>query len=1259
MGRIFFEGLADHTSAKKGEVLKVITDGTNFKVSFPEGYLNITEQLGQKDRMYIAHIGLALAVYDGAGGLEICEYFSYHTHTKYSILDGMNEVGNIAKLSSGISAISEHGNMFSFLEWQKAMEKNHKHPVFAFEAYVEDADEALIGKSIEEALGSTLEGEKNGSHLVLIAMDDEGLRNLFSLTTEAYYNFHKKPHISLESLKAHSKGVACTSACISGEIAKLLRDNDYEGAKKVAEFYKAIFGEDYYLEIQRHFLECEESVNKNLIRLSKELDIKLIAANDSHWEKEEDELAHDYLLCVRSKDSINNPNHPTFDGDGYEYFSDHQMIDRFWDMPETIKSGLELASKCTARVVTGEYHTPKYPLPEGYQSEEEYLTYLANKGFREKYGEGTEELRNRFSYELSVVLQMGYAGYFLIVWDYVSWAKSQGIYVGPGRGSAVGSVLSYCLDITNLEPTKYGLMFERFLNPERVSMPDIDVDFQHDRRPEVIEYVKGKYGADCVCNIITFGTMAAKLAVKDIARCQDEYALGNEIARMVEESTLSKALKTPELEAAYTSRPEVKKVVDMAKKLEGMPRQTSVHACGVVISDQPIRNYMPMAMVKDTKAEEKGLPKDTRMLCTQVTMAEVEELGCLKMDFLGLRNMTVLSKAISYINSRRRAEGLIEIGDYRQLPLNNPYVFKEISKGTTQALFQIESEGMRKLMREMFGDVSDRITELETQYSCKGFLGNYVGSEEVKAEYLYKMSELGDELFERMIAAISLYRPGPMDYIPDYEKGLRDSSAITYDTPELEPILKSTYGVMVYQEQVMQTVKALAGFSNAQADTIRKAMGKKKQAILDEYEPYFLFGSGDAIDEHTGKPLNIRGCVPSGVSEEVAKSVWDKMKDFAKYAFNKSHAAGYAVITVSCAWLKTYYPAEYMAAALNSYIDNNKKLSGYLSSTKKMGIKILPPSINKSEQGFKVENGSIRFGLEGIKGLSKSVSAVIREREQNGDYTSLQNFMERVPEVKNVDKLVKAGCFDEFGYSRNALCEAIKDIKKDIKNKAKQTSGQMSMFDELGVTDEATIDNLPEWDMAEKLQYEKEVTDLYLSEHPLDRYADILNSCSEISLIEESGDVTIGAIITDFNVRYTKKDNRPMASVTFEDQGAEIKGVIFPDDYTNLFHLLEKNKLVVVKGTVEYEGDYGTQIIVKTILPIEDLKSDKTVTKIFVLLENAYQFGKLENILNEYPGDCVVMAQCQNQLFRMNSTANACSALLMELQNNFADVSIK
>lgn len=1251
MGKIFFEGLAPHTSAKKGDILKVTTDRADFWVSFPEGNLKITNQLSEKDRMYISHIGLALAVYDGEGGIEVCKYFNYHVHTKYSILDGMNEIGSIAKLSSGTSAISEHGNMFSFLEWQKAMEKEGKHPVFAFEAYVEDALGAINS--------STLEGDKNGSHLILIAMDDEGLRNLFALSTEAYYNFYKKPHVSLESLKAHSKGVACTSACISGEIAKLLRNADYEGAKKVAEFYKAIFGEDYYLEIQRHYIEAEDSVNKNLIKLSKELDIELIAANDSHWEKESDELAHDYLLCVRSKDKISNPNHPTFDGDGYEYFSDHQIIDRFWDMPEAIRSGLILASKCTAKVVTGEYHVPKYPLPEGYKSEEEYLTYLATKGFRERYGEGTEELKERLNYELSVILQMGYAGYFLIVWDYVAWAKSQGIYVGPGRGSAVGSILSYCLDITNLEPTKYGLMFERFLNPERVSMPDIDIDFQHDRRPEVIEYVKSKYGADNVCNIITFGTMAAKQAVKDTARCQDNFQLGNEISKMVTESTLEKSLKLPELESAYNTRPEVKEVIDIARQLEGMPRQTSVHACGVVISDQPIRNYMPMAMVKDTKAEEKGLPKDSRMLCTQVTMSEVEELGCLKMDFLGLRNMTVLSKAIGYINERRRAEGLIEIENYRQLPLNNPYVYQEISKGTTQALFQIESDGMRGLMREMFGDVSDRISEIEDKYSAKGFLGNYMGSKEVMAEYLTKMSELGDELFERMIAAISLYRPGPMDYIPDYEKGLKDSSTITYDTPELEPILKNTYGVMVYQEQVMQTVKALAGFSNAQADTIRKAMGKKKQAILDEYEPYFLYGSGDAKDDHTGKPLNIKGCVPSGISEEIAKSVWDKMKDFAKYAFNKSHAAGYAVITVTCAWLKKYYPAEYMTAALNSYIDNNAKLSGYLSSTRKMGITILPPSINKSYQGFSVENGSIRFGLEGIKGLSKSVSQVISEREQNGDYTSLQNFMERVPEVKSIDKLIKAGCFDEFGYSRNALCEAVKDIKKDLKKKSRETAGQISMFDALGVKDEATINELPEWDTKELLQYEKEVTDLYLSEHPLDRYSDVLKSATEISLIEENGDVTIGSIITDVHIRYTKKDNRPMASVVFEDQGAEIRGVIFPDDYANCFHLLEKNKLVVVKGTVKNDDDFGRQIIVKSIIPIEDMVSDKTVSKIFVKLDSDFQLSKLEELIGGFPGEAEVLAQSQDRLFKMRLRASSCSALIMALQNNFSDVALK
>ena len=1258
MGKIIMEGLAPHTSAKSGDVLKVTTDNTNFWVSFPEGNLNITAQLDKKDQMYIKHLGLALAVYDGEGGFEICKYFNYHVHSKFSILDGMNEIESIAKLSSGISAISEHGNMFSFLEWQKAMRKEQKHPVFAFEAYVEDANRVLSEIGPEDAITSTLEGDKNGSHLILIAMDDEGLRNLFALSTEAYYNFYKKPHVSLESLKAHSKGVACTSACISGEVAKLLRDDNYEGAKKVAEFYRAIFGDNYYLEIQRHYLDVEESVNKSLIRLSEELGIRLIAANDSHWEKVEDELAHDYLLCVRNKTDMLDPNHPSFDGDGYEYFSDHQMIDRFWDMPDAIRSGLELASKCTAKVVTGEYHVPKYPLPEGYQTEEEYLTFLANKGFRERYGEGTEELRSRLSYELSIILQMGYAGYFLIVWDYVSWAKSQGIYVGPGRGSAVGSILSYCLDITNLEPTKYGLMFERFLNPERVSMPDIDIDFQHDRRPEVIEYVKGKYGVDNVCNIITFGTMAAKMAVKDVARCEKNYQLGNEIANMVNEKNLELSLETPELKAAYESRPEVKKIIDIAKQLEGMPRQTSVHACGVVISDQPIRNYMPMAMVKDTKAEEKGLPKDSRMLCTQVTMSEVEELGCLKMDFLGLRNMTVLSKAIGYINERRKAEGLIEIENYRQLPLNNPYVYADISKGTTQALFQIESDGMRGLMREMFGDVPERISEIETEYSAKGFLGNYQGKEEVRAEYLTKMSAFGDELFERMIAAISLYRPGPMDYIPDYEKGLRDSSTITYDTPELEPILKNTYGVMVYQEQVMQTVKALAGFSNAQADTIRKAMGKKKQAILDEYEPYFLYGSGDAVDSHTGKPLNIKGCVPSGIDESVAKTVWDKMKDFAKYAFNKSHAAGYAVITVTCAWLKKYYPVEYMAAALNSYIDNNNKLSGYLSSTRKMGIKILPPSINKSMQGFKVENGSIRFGLEGIKGLSKSVSQVISEREQNGDFTSLQNFMERVLEVKAVDKMIKAGCFDEFGYSRNSLYSALDDIKKDVKKKAKENLDQLSLFDALGVKDEVEIKNLPEWDMKELLSYEKEVTDLYLSEHPLDRYMNVLRSCTEISLIEDNGDTTIGAIISDFSVKYTKKDNRPMATVTFEDQGGEIRGVVFPDDYANLFHLLEKNKLVVVKGTVKVD-DFGKQIIVKTIIPIEDMESNKTVSKIFVKLDSDFQLSKLESIINGYPGDAEVMAQSQNRLYKMRLLANACSALFMELQNNFADVVLK
>lgn len=1236
-------------------VFRISPENDLFYIKTASETLDITELLSERDRMYINHTGLALGICDGKGWLNVCKYFNYHVHSRYSILDAMTKVKTLAEKSSGISALSEHGNMFSFLEWQKAMTKEGKKPVFAFEAYVESAKEVLSSKGLERALSESVQGEKEGAHLILIAVNQTGLKNLFELSTKAYDNFYKKPHVSLNMLKEHSEGIACTSACLSGEVARLLRSDDYDGAKKIAQFYKAVFKDNYYLEIQRHNITDEDKVNEGIQRLSRELDIKILAANDSHWEKESDEKAHDYLLCVRYNRQINTPDHPTFDGDGYEYFSDEAMIDRFWDMPEIIKNGLELAERCNASVKTGEYHVPKFPLPEGY-SEEQYLSMLADEGFKKRYGEGTEELKNRLDYEKSVINQMGYAGYFLIVWDYVSWAKAHGIYVGPGRGSAVGSVLSYCLGITDLEPTKYGLMFERFLNPERVSMPDIDIDFDFERRQEVIEYVKEKYGADCVCNIITFGTMAAKQAVKDVARAEGNYPLGDQVSKMITEGKLKDALDTPELAAAYSGNSEIKKLIDVALELEGMPRQTGVHACGVVISDKPIKNYMPMAMVKDNKAEEKGLPKDTRMLCTQVTMSEVEELGCLKMDFLGLRTMTVLRKAIESINVDRKNRGLREIENYRQLPLNNPYVYMEIGEGRTQALFQIESDGMRALMREMFGDVKDTVKSIEEQYSCKGFLGNCIGDGD-KAGYLKRMSEYGDELFERMIAAISLYRPGPMDYIPDYENGLKNPEGITYDTPLLEPILKNTYGVMVYQEQVMQTVKALAGFSNAQADTIRKAMGKKKQEILDEYKPYFLNGSGDAIDEHTGRPLNIKGCVASGVSEDVASAVWDKMKDFAKYAFNKSHAAGYAVITVTSAWLKHYYPVHFMCATLNSYIDNNAKLKGYLSATRKMGINILPPSINSSSEGFNVEGDSIRFGFMGIKGLSKTVTAIVSERE-NGFYTSLQNFAERVPEIKNYEALVKAGCFDEFGFSRKALCDAVPHIKDSIKKKSKETKGQMSFFDEIGVMDEVEIEKTPEWTTPELLEYEKEVTELYLSEHPLDQYRDILKNMSDISLLEK-GECSVGVIITDYTIKYTKKDNRPMASVSLEDQTGEIKGVIFPDDYSNLFGFLKKDNVVVVRGTVKEDEDFGRQIIIKNIVPVESMKSDETVERIYVKLNGQFRLKELDNILAAFPGNTEVFAQCDEHLFKMNLLSNPCSALFMTLQNEFDDVIYK
>lgn len=1220
---------------------------------------DITDNLTDDELITIKHVGAALAVYDGNENLNICRYFNYHVHSKYSILDAMNDVKEVAKKSSGIAALSEHGNMFSFLEWQKACDNVGKKPVFALEAYVENISSVISEKGLERVLDEESKGVKGGSHLILIAKTDDGLRNLFELSTSAYNNFYKKPHVSIEALKKYHKDVACTSACLSGEIARLLADDKYEEAKKVAEFYKAIFGDDYYLEIQRHNIPIEDKVNPQIIKIGQELNIKLLAANDSHWTNEEDEEAHDYLLCIRSKKTINEPDHPTFDGDGYEYFSDTDMINRFWDMPEVIFNGLKLASECTATVKTGIYHVPKFPLPEGFDSEESYLRHLALEGFKERYGEGTEELKKRFDYELSVITQMGYAGYFLIVWDYIDWAKRNGIVVGPGRGSAVGSVLAYCLKITELEPTKYGLIFERFLNPERVSMPDIDTDFDFERRPEVIEYVKSKYGEENVCNIITFGTMAAKNSVKDVARVLGDYKLGDEISKMITQNKLIKALEEPELKAAYESRLEVKKVIDTALKIEGKPRNTSVHACGVVISDKPIRNYMPMAMVKDNKAEEKGLPKDSMMLCTQVTMNEVEELGCLKMDFLGLRTMAILRKCLETVNTERRNKGQKEIENYQSLPINNPYVFAEISEGNTQALFQIESEGMRSLMRNIFGDVKDRISELEAKYNLKGFSKNPFGAGTDKEGFYNEMQKFGDELFERMIAAISLYRPGPMDYIPDYIKGLNDESAITYDTPLLEPILKNTYGTMVYQEQVMQTVKALAGFTDSQADVIRKAMGKKKQAILDEYEPYFLYGSGNAVDSHTKKPFNIKGCINNGISEETAKNVWDKMKNFASYAFNKSHATGYAMVSVCSAWLKHYYPVHYMCAALNSYIDRSDKLSAYLSVAGKMGIEILPPSINRSFEEFTVEDGKIRFGLKGLKGLSKSVSDIISNRISFGDYTSIENYAERVPKAANLENLIKSGCFDEFGYTRRGMVESLKEIKDNIKRKAKEIEGQMSLFEDLGVKDEVIIKQIDEWDKTTLLQYEKEVTGLFISEHPLDEYKDALKKCSEISSLEKNEDVSIGCIITDYTIIYTKKDNRPMSSLNLEDKTGEIKGVLFPDDYANMFGNLVKDKPVIIKGSFKEDPDFGKQIIVKSITSVKDVISRTDVKQIFVKVEDLAQLDTLDELIADYEGTVEVTAQCGDQLFKMKRLANACSALYMSLSNNFAGVLYK
>lgn len=1227
---------------KKGEICPIIEREDKLYLVGSEGRcLDITSKLTKDEIILAKHLHQGLGVVRNDKQIDVCFSVNYHVHSEYSLLDGMSRLPDIAKKSSGVTALTDHGNMYGFLKFQQAMKKEGKKFILGCELYVKD-----------------FMGEYNGNHLIALAKNDIGRYNLQTLCSMGFYDsYNGKPYVSLELLDKHKEGLIITSACLGGEIAQTIVD-DYDRAREVAELYKEVFGDDYYLEIQRHGIAKEDIINPLIVQLGKELGIKVVAANDSHYLNREDAKEHEMLLCISTKKKLNEE-HFNFEGFNYHYMTDDEFVNLWWDMPEVITNAYEIALKCNVEVETGVLHLPDFEIPEGFKNPEEYLKHLAKEGFVKRFA-GTAHLNNkvytdRLDYELSVILNMGFCTYFLIVADYIGWAKANGIAVGAGRGSAAGSLLAYCLGITELDPIEYDLFFERFLNPARVSMPDIDTDFEDSRRGEVIEYVKNKYGADNVCNIITFGRLGAKQSLKDVARVNDVTFVGDKMSKLIPEVPgikLDAAIQeVSELDTLIASNADAKRVFEGAKKLEGNTRQTSQHACGVVISDKPIRTYMPTCLVKE---KIDGKETGNIVLVTQVTAPEVEELGLLKMDFLGLKTMSVIKQTLELVNAEKKSKGLPVIANYRDITLYDPYVYRDIARGKSFAVFQIESVGMRKFMSELYSDFAKKIARIESRYGLSGF------SDELDADYMAEMKALGREGFDRMIAGVSLYRPGPMDYIPDYIKGINNPDEIVYDTPLLEPILKATYGVTVYQEQVMQIVQELAGFSLASADWIRKAMGKKKQDILDEYKPYFIYGSGDAVDSHTGKALNIPGCISKGISEEVATRVWDKMSDFAKYAFNKSHAAAYAVLTVTCGWLKYYYPTYYMCSMLNVYIDHSDKLKGYIKVSQDMGIDILCPDINKSAEGFTVEGNAVRFGLKGLKGVNAVVSDVIAERETNGTYICFNDLLYRTSLNKTaLSSLIYSGALKDFGYTRHTLIDNLeKSIKRASNIRKNRASGQLELFN-MSASDD--FDDVAEYSPKEILDNEFSVSGIYLSGHPLDEYEAFagMSDTLDIGFIVDdegnctvNGNVTLFGMITEYKILQTKKDGRNMCSFTIEDKTGSIKAVCFADDFANISYALSLGAVLLFKGYISKSEDFGIQVIVKSCAKAEkEITSE--VNNVFVKLESFDLIEELEDTLSHYEGEVSVKVQINRQLYELKNKVKASSQLFMALSKRY------
>lgn len=1090
-----------------------------------------------------------------------------HVHTEYSLLDGSSKIKEITKRAAELGmnslAITDHGVMYGVVDFYRAAKANGIKPIIGCEVYV------APGSRFDKEPGA---GEDRYFHLVLLAENQKGYENLVKIVSKGFVEgFYYKPRVDYEVLKEYHEGIIALSGCLAGEVQRFLARGMYEEGKKAALKYEKIFGKgNYFLELQDHGILEQRNVNQQLLRMNEELGIELVCTNDVHYTFEDDVEAHDILLCIQTGKKVSDEDRMRYEGGQYFLKSPEQMEELFRYAPQALENTQRIADRCNVEFEFGVTKLPKYEVPTGYESDS-YLRYLCYEGMVKRYPEiykgelykgfSKEDLEERLEYELNTIKSMGYVDYFLIVWDFINYAKTNDIMVGPGRGSAAGSIVSYCLGITDIDPIQYSLLFERFLNPERVSMPDIDIDFCVERRQEVIDYVAQKYGKDHVAQIVTFGTLAARGVIRDVGRVLDmPYAMTDNIAKMVPQTlhiTLEQALKeNKELRQLYDENEQVKYLIDMSKKLEGLPRHASMHAAGVVICGKPVDEYVPLSRASDGS------------ITTQFIMTTLEELGLLKMDFLGLRNLTVIQNAVRFVQKNHG----IKL-DMLKLDYNDKNVLDLIGTGKTEGIFQLESGGMKSFMKE-----------------------------------------LKPQNLEDIIAGISLYRPGPMDFIPKYLEGKNNSDNITYDCPQLVPILEPTYGCIVYQEQVMQIVRDLGGFTLGRSDLLRRAMSKKKIDVMQEERKNFVYGNPKE---------GVVGCINNGISEDVANKIYDEMIDFAKYAFNKSHAAAYAVVAFQTAYLKRYYPVEFMAAMLTSVMDRTDKVAEYIYSCRSMGIEILPPDINEGESGFSVSGNCIRYGLTAIKSIGRTViDNIVNERNEGGKYKTLEDFITRVADrdvnKRAIENLIKAGALDSLEGTRKQFMMIYIAIMDNVNsNRKNNMSGQMSLFDFASEEEkknfEITLPDVGEYTNEQLLQFEKEVLGIYVSGHPLqeqeskwrshithmtvdfnhdeDEFAVNDEMSEDASKVRDHERVTVGGIITAVTKKYTKT-GQPMAFLTLEDIVGSVEIIVFPRQYERFKSTIAEDKKIFVTGEVNLEENAQGKVIANSITEFDQIASE-------------------------------------------------------------------